>query len=141
MIVLYMLLFINGLCNFVVDTNSTFWPSFTASYQTMFGENLENMETEKTSRQALYFIFTNLINIIILNILISIVTDNYDNVNQRILAIDYTKKAAMMYEYEVLFRQCCKKKKDIPKYLFLISYADRPREEEELEQQLTSKFR
>ena len=74
-----------------------------------------------------------------LNILISIVTDNYDNVQQRIQAIDFTRKASMLYDNEVLMKGM--RDETQPKYLFQISYADKPPTEEAEEQQLNGKFR
>lgn len=55
----------------------------------MFGENTDAGELETHfSKLFFYLIATNVIVVISLNILISIVTDNYDNVLMRMNAID-----------------------------------------------------
>ena len=55
----------------------------------MFGENTDADELEiNFSKTFFYVIATNVIVVISLNILISIVTDNYDNVLMRMNAID-----------------------------------------------------
>lgn len=62
-------------------------------YQQVFGENLEDMPNEKYSVILIYFVGTILINIVCLNIIISVVTDNYDLVMQRLDAEDSNYKA------------------------------------------------
>ena len=46
----------------------------------MFGENLEGMDSASNTEIILYMMYTYIMIIVVLNILISIVTDNYDNV-------------------------------------------------------------
>lgn len=58
-------------------------------YQQVFGENQEDLADQKPSIITMYMLGTFLINIVVLNILISVVTDNYDIVMQRIAAEDY----------------------------------------------------
>lgn len=62
-------------------------------YQQIFGENVENLPNQKLTMIFLYVFGTYLINIVCLNILISVVTDNYDLVIQRVEAEDYKFKA------------------------------------------------
>ena len=90
-------------------------------------------------RAFLYIVATNMLVVVCLNILISIVTDNYDNVQARILAIDQTKKASMLYDNEIIIKSL--KTPGMAKFLFQITYADRPPEEEAAEQQINGKFR
>lgn len=80
LMILYMLVFIISICNYIVSKDVRIAPSFAEAYQTMFGENLEDMPDQNGPQQILYIISTNIQVVVCLNILISIVTDNYDNV-------------------------------------------------------------
>lgn len=61
--------------------------------------------------------------IMCLNILISIVTENYDQVCQNIKAEDFRKKAKMLLDTEeALFSNCVDP--GYPQYLFELSYID-----------------
>lgn len=68
----------------------------------MFGENIEDFQKQKPAVVFLYVTGTFLINIVCLNILISVVTDNYDLVIQRIIAEDCKFKARKMLFNETL---------------------------------------
>lgn len=77
----------------------------------MFGENptLYTQEDNKPleyernfTQNVLYVLSTNLLNVICLNILISIVTDNYDNVMQKFEATDALFKLDLILNSELL---------------------------------------
>lgn len=54
---------------------------FGAQYQLIFGENIsEDLESQYAIQWFLYIFFTLLINIVLLNLLISIISDDYDRV-------------------------------------------------------------
>ena len=81
----------------------------------------------------MYVIGTCLINIVCLNILISVVTDCYDLVMQRIESEDFKFKAGRLLIFETLQNyynkmirnKCCKPKgKKTPKYLKIIRYLE-----------------
>lgn len=95
-----------------------------ATYQVMFGENPETNDlVEQNSFKfaaIFYFIHSNMINVISLNILISIVTDNYDNVQSRMNAIDLKAKAAILLQHESVM--IWNRKITDMQYLFLMRY-------------------
>lgn len=101
-------------------------PSIVAAYQVMFGENPETTELTAANSNdwkfdfLFYLIHTNVINVICLNILISIVTDNYDNVQSRMNAIDLKEKASILLQHELIMRWNYELFN--PQYLFLIRY-------------------
>ena len=101
-------------------------PSIVAAYQVMFGENPETAELTAANSNdwkfdfLFYLIHTNVINVICLNILISIVTDNYDNVQSRMNAIDLKEKASILLQHELIMRWNYELFN--PQYLFLIRY-------------------
>ena len=68
----------------------------------------------------MYLIGTNIINIISLNVLISIVTDNYNKVMVRIDAMDLRRQARHLLSYERLLYT--KRDSGYPQYLFCIKY-------------------
>lgn len=74
-----MFIFILAVCNFTVNED-TFFETLISSYTIMFGNNPVKLWTSNAPDIALYIIGTCLIVIMSLNILISVVTDNYDNV-------------------------------------------------------------
>ena len=94
------------------------------AYQIMFGENPDTSDIVEGNSIKFefwfYLIHTNTINVICLNILISIVTDNYDNVQSRMNAIDYKQKAAILLQHE----QVMYWNREVydPQYLFLMRY-------------------
>lgn len=86
----------------------------------MFGENTDWANIDSFPKFLMYIVATNIINIICLNILISIVTDNYENVQQKIKAIDRKQQAQLLEDNEKIMLN--KKNSGYPKYLFVISY-------------------
>ena len=62
-----------------------------------------------------------MINVVCLNILISIVTDNYDNVQSRMNAIDLKERAVTLLQHEQLM-YWNRGRKDELQYLFLMRY-------------------
>jgi len=76
-----MLIGIIAICKFIVETSdkSIFQVTF-ETYQIMFGENTDWVNIDSFPKFFMYIVATNIVNIICLNILISIVTDNYENV-------------------------------------------------------------
>lgn len=80
MFILYFFVFIFGMCTFIVNDDHKITFSLASAYQLIFGENLRNFAYANTSVQFLYILATNFLIIVCLNILISIVTENYDNV-------------------------------------------------------------
>ena len=68
----------------------------------------------------MYIFGTNTINIICLNILISIVNDIFNNIQSKIKAIDRKKQAELLESFEEL--QVENKHLGSNKYLFVISY-------------------
>lgn len=118
--VLYMLIGIIAICKFIVETSDKdiFQVTF-ETYQIMFGENTEWVNIDSFPKFFMYIVATNIVNIICLNILISIVTDNYENVQQKIKAIDRKQQAQLLEDNEKIMNN---KDAGYPKYLFVISY-------------------
>ena len=87
---LYVILFIHAISNFILnDKDQYVLVSIADQYRLMFGENTDASDMEgQLTLLVFYVIGTNTIVVISLNILISIVTDNYDNVLMRMNAID-----------------------------------------------------
>lgn len=79
-----------------------FWLSFTQKYNLLFVGSEKDPYTMRPAEFVLYFVETNFLIIICLNILISVVTDKYDIVMQRIHAINLKTRAQMMHEHESL---------------------------------------
>lgn len=95
----------------------------------MFGENIANLHEQSSALIFLYISGTFLINIVCLNILISVVTDNFDRVMQRIEAEDCKIKAKKMLSQEIFWsyflKSVCKKPKQTKKkFLFIARYVD-----------------
>jgi len=100
----------------------------------MFGENPAFDDVKNSPPYLImYAISTNIINIICLNILISVVSDNYARIKGSLKAYDSRLKAQLLFQNEKvvkmkeqIFKKCCCQKKDKvvedPKYLFYISY-------------------
>ena len=88
------------------------------------------MPQEKGSVIFIYFMGTILINIVCLNIIISVVTDNYDIVMQRIDAEDSIYKAQKMEAYHRIMQRLDQLSEwlnfgDSPKtYLLIIQYKE-----------------
>lgn len=83
MVIPLMFLVIFALCKFINDSepfpvDERYGLIFGQEYQQMFGENMEKFNKQKPAVIVLYILGTFLINIVCLNILISVVTDNYD---------------------------------------------------------------
>lgn len=95
----------------------------------MFGENVGDLHEQKSALIFLYISGTFLINIVCLNILISVVTDNFDRVMQRIEAENCKIKAKKMLSQEIFWsyflRFVCKKPKQTKKkFLFIARYVN-----------------
>lgn len=88
----------------------------------MYGENPDYDYVFKSLPAFfLYFISSNLIVIIALNILISIVTDRYEDVMTHIKAFDNRKLADLMESNEkMFFKNTEHSKRNDQKYLFVI---------------------
>jgi hypothetical protein len=68
-------------------------------YQTIFGENPElKMEEKYTEVFVLYLLFTLIVNIVLLNLLISIIGDNYDRVLTTYKSTDLKEKSHLLLE-------------------------------------------
>ena len=125
MLILYAVVCILGLCNYIVNDDVRMDKTFGSSYQLIFGENLEDFSTQNLMVEFLYVFATNFLIVICLNILISIVTDNYDNVQQTITAQDFKLKSQMLYEMElVMFSH--RRQAGFPQYIFEVSYTSGP---------------
>ena len=101
MVIPFMFLVNFSLCKMINDEEAfpvarKFGYIYASEYQQMFGENVEDFSKQKPAVIFLYVCGTFLINIVCLNILISVVTDNYDMVIQRMEAEDCKFKAKKM---------------------------------------------
>ena len=67
--------------------NKDFISILEVNYQQMFGENPEGSDMDG-KRWVSYILSTFVINIVGLNLLISVISENYSNVNCRLNAID-----------------------------------------------------
>jgi len=76
-----------------------------------------------TGQQILFFAATIILNLFLLNLLISIVTDVHDNIVLQIQAIDGRIKAKLMLEVELIFE---KWNRDVnaPKHIVFLSYVN-----------------
>jgi len=74
-------------------------------------------------QQILFFAATIILNLFLLNLLISIVTDVHDNIVLQIQAIDGRIKAKLMLEVELIFE---KWNRDVnqPKHIVFLSYVN-----------------
>ena len=138
-VVLYGLLLTMAMCTFIVQNESDrdlanknknveqkhFLEVLFETYTVMFGEN-PSFNDIKGSVPALvmYTIATNIINIICLNILISIVSANYSDIIALVKSYDAKKKAKLLLDNEkiIKFFNPSLVDKGTPKYLFHISY-------------------
>ena len=68
------------------------------NYQQMFGENPDVLRTN--SRALAYFLSSFFINIVGLNLLISIITENYNRVTSRLNSIDYKARLEQIRKNE-----------------------------------------
>lgn len=74
-----------------------------AQYQTVFGENLELDPSSKyTIEWILYIFFTVLINIVLLNLLISIISEDYERVQSQKKSTDLMAKLDILQSYGAL---------------------------------------
>jgi len=91
MIVLYVFLMVMALCQYVLIDDATvdFLSTFFSTYTVIFGEN-RDWDDIKTSmpKIGLYLLSTNFVIIICLNIVISIVTDSYEEVRTKAKTYD-----------------------------------------------------
>lgn len=89
MIIPFLFMINFAICRFINDDEPfpiyhRFSRIFGEEYQQIFGENIADFHKQKPVIMLLYILGTLVINIVCLNILISVVTDNYDLVMQRI---------------------------------------------------------
>jgi len=90
-IVLYGFLMIMSLCQFVLiaDNSVDFFSTLFSTYTVMFGENRDWDDIKKSPPKILlYLMSTNFVIIVCLNIVISIVTDSYEEVRTKIKSYD-----------------------------------------------------
>jgi len=90
-IVLYGFLMIMSLCQYVlIDDNSIdFLATLFSTYTVMFGENRDWDDIKSSAPKILlYLLSTNFVIIVCLNIVISIVTDSYEEVRTKIQSYD-----------------------------------------------------
>ena len=93
LVVLYGFTMIMALCSYILvteyETGADFLSTLYGSYTVAFGENADWDDIKSSyPKILLYLLSTNFIIIICMNILISIVTENYDNVQAKIRAYD-----------------------------------------------------
>jgi len=139
LVVLYGLILTMAMCTFIVQddidrdlakTDKTvkkkpFVEVLFETFTVMFGENPAFADVKLTKPAlVMYLISTNIINIICLNILISIVTDNYAGINAMVISYDAKKKADLLLCNEKMYLLSDKgvEESGTPKYLFHISY-------------------
>lgn len=84
------------------EVNKTFGHVLTDQYNILYIGTVDEFYEMRWETQILYIVETNFLIIICLNILISVVTDNYDIVIQRIVSIDCQYRAKLMSEMESL---------------------------------------
>ena len=105
------------------DKDSSFQKAWYATYTQVFGENLEFNDVSKSwSGFINYMLMTNIVIIIFLNVLISIVSDNYARITGQMACTDSQFQARLLEDAEnirAVFKQKCKGHKQ---YLFTIKY-------------------
>lgn len=84
------------------------------------GENID-VGTSTDLDWVIYFAYTTLINIVALNLLISIISNTFDNVLMSFDATQCTTRASMLLEYGSL-REKFDDSKNL-KYLYIVNYA------------------
>lgn len=121
--ILYMFIIILSISNFVVNgRDKQLFLTIIEEYQLMFGENAEAYDIYKEDWLIcfLYIAGTNLIVVVCLNILISIVQDNYDNVQLKMQATNFKQKAKILLENEKFMYW--KRNSGAKKYIFILNY-------------------
>ena len=113
-----------AICKYIINSqedSDSVSSAFFGVYQMMYGENPEYDNVMISfARVTIYFISSNLIVIICLNILISIVTDKYEDVMYRLKAIDFKMQAEMLQTAEKVNFWTSK---NYPTYFFVIKYS------------------
>lgn len=85
------------------EKKKTYMQNLGAQYQIIFGENIEDpIKNEYAIQWLLYVLFTVLINIVLLNLLISIISDDYDRVQAQQKSTDQRAKCEILAAYGVL---------------------------------------
>lgn len=99
-------------------------------YQQLFGENPPPEDLEKDSSLLfLYFLSTVILNVMTLNLLISIIGNTYDRVQSISKATDLKQRAAMLEQLETIL--ICFRKRGEPKYLHVLRYTGEEGNEED----------
>lgn len=126
---LYFVIFTTSVSMFVLNdgTDGGTWDKsfanvFADQYQILFIGTTDDMYQMRESTRILYVVETNILIIVCLNILISVVTDNYDLVMQRMEATDCRFRAELMDEIESLMHW--KRKSGYEKYIVHTYYAE-----------------
>ena len=105
------------------QTNRTFSESLIVTYQIMFGENPPVEDLMSIQPQIyLYVSVTLLLNVMTLNLLISIISNTYERLQSVQKSTDLKQKAEMLMEVEVIM--LLKRKSGKPLYLHVMRYAD-----------------
>lgn len=103
---LYFFIFAMTVSTFALQDNDASKKSFAemlcAQYQILYVGTEDDMFRMRESTMILYVLETNILIIVCLNILISVVTDNYDMVMQKMEATDCHFRANLMDEIESL---------------------------------------
>lgn len=102
-----------ALVNYAIDreegVDEKFGDNFLNQYQVIFGENPDNSQSKwEHTRTFLYITFTNLMNIVMLNLLIAIISDGYDRVQATQKSTDLRAKCVILSDFgqlEVFFRK------------------------------------
>jgi len=91
-------------------------------YQQIIGQRPTNptIHEESYTVNFMYLMATTLLNIILLNILISVVADNFAKAQEKISCMDTKKKAKMLLAHERLM--IWKRSKGQKKYVFICNY-------------------
>lgn len=90
-IVLYGFLMVMALCQYVLieDNSVDFYSTLFSTYTVIFGENRDwDSIKSSTPKILLYLMSTNFVIIVCLNIVISIVTDSYEEVRTKVKTYD-----------------------------------------------------
>jgi len=90
-IVLYGFLMVMALCQYVLieDNSVDFYSTLFSTYTVIFGENRDwDSIKSSTPKILLYLLSTNFVIIVCLNIVISIVTDSYEEVRTKVKTYD-----------------------------------------------------